>query len=73
MYAPVELVVELLGNVEQLVTIFLEDVVLGVDPLTAIAWLFGLVFITVASLVMGYYAVGTLAKQVGIDLPALGQ
>ncbi|SFR50689.1 hypothetical protein [Halogeometricum limi] len=58
MVSIIDFVVELLVSVLELVVTFVGDVFLGVDPLTAVSFLFGAAFVTVSSLVFGYLVLG---------------
>jgi hypothetical protein len=73
MVTPAEFVLELLSNVVELLVIFVDKVVLGVDPLTAISWIAGQVLIVGAVAVLGYLALGALAAEFGVELPAIGK
>lgn len=73
MYTPAEFVLELLSNVVELVVIFLQDVALGVDPLTTIAWAAGMAFVLAAVVALGYLALGALAAEVGVTFPGIGK
>jgi len=72
MITPVEFVLELLTNVIDLLVIFVRDVVLGVDPLTAISWVVGQAMVLAAVGALGYLVLGALAAELGVDLPGLG-
>jgi hypothetical protein len=58
-----DFVVELVVSVVDLVRIFLLEVFLGVDPLTAISFLVGAGLTTGAVAVLGYLAVGAALNQ----------
>jgi len=73
MYTPVEFVVELVTDVFRLAIVFVQEVVLGVDPLTAVSFVVGQVFVIGAVAVFAYAAVGALLDAVGIELPAIGR
>lgn len=73
MITPAEFILELLSNVVELLVIFVQEVVLGVDPLTAISWVVGQAIIVAAVAALGYLALGALAAEVGVDLPAIGK
>jgi len=73
MYTPVEFVVELVTDVFRLAIVFVQEVVLGVDPLTAVSFVVGQVFVIGAVAVFTYAAVGALLDAVGIELPAIGR
>ncbi len=63
MVTVVDFVVQLLVSVFDLVRIFLLEVLLGVDPLTAVSFLVGAGLTTAAIAVFGYLAVGALLNQ----------
>ena len=63
MITVVDFVVELVVSVFDLVRIFLLEVLLGVDPLTAVSFLVGGGLTTAALGVFGYLAVGALLNQ----------
>ena len=58
-----DLVVQLVVSVVDLVRIFLLEVLLGVDPLTAISFLVGAGLTTAAIAVFGYLVVGAALNQ----------
>ena len=58
-----DFVVQLVVSVVDLVRIFLLEVLLGVDPLTAISFLVGAGLTTGAVAVFGYLAVGAALNQ----------
>lgn len=58
-----DFVVELVVSVFNLVRIFVLEVLLGVDPLTAISFLVGAGLTTGAVAVLGYLAVGAALNQ----------
>ncbi|SFR62504.1 hypothetical protein SAMN04487947_2980 [Halogeometricum rufum] len=62
MVTVIDFVVELLTSVVNLVLTFVFDVFLGVDPLSAVAFLFGAGFVLAASAVFGYLTVGALVN-----------
>lgn len=72
MATPLGLVRELIGDVFRLGSTFTNDVLLGVDPLTAVSVLVGQALVLGAIGLLGYLALGALAREVGIDFPALG-
>jgi hypothetical protein len=57
-----DFVVELLASVLDLVLTFVFDVFLAVDPLSAVAVLFGAGFVLASSVVFGYLTVGALVN-----------
>ncbi|MFD1685482.1 hypothetical protein [Halobellus litoreus] len=63
MVTVIDFVVQLLTSVVSLVEIFLTDVLLGVDPITAISFLVGAGLTTAAVAVLGYLALGALVNQ----------
>jgi hypothetical protein len=63
MVTVIDFVVQLLTSVVSLVEIFLADVLLGVDPITAISFLVGAGLTTAAVAVLGYLALGALVNQ----------
>lgn len=67
-----ELVVELLVNVGQLISIFLFDV-LASDPLSAISLLIGGALTTAAIVALGYLALGALATSISRAVGPLGR
>lgn len=73
MVTPAEFVLELLSNVVELFFIFVQKVVLAVDPLTAISFIVGQLLVVGAVVVLGYLALGALAAELGVDLPAIGK
>ncbi|GAB7091344.1 hypothetical protein JCM18237_16150 [Halorubrum luteum] len=73
MLAIIEFVVRLVTDVGRFIDIFVNDLLLGAgDPLTVISVAFGMAFIGLASLVLGYAALGALLGEIGIKLPSLG-
>lgn len=58
-----DFVVELVVSVFNLVRIFVLEVLLGVDPLTAISFLVGAGLTTGAVAIFGYLAVGAALNQ----------
>ncbi len=72
MFALLEFIVRLVGDVGRFIDIFLNDLILGAgDPLTVISLFVGQILIGVAVLVFGYAAVGALLNEIGIKLPSL--
>lgn len=72
MFALLEFIVRLVGDVGRFIDIFLNDLILGAgDPLTVISFFVGQVLIGVAVLVFGYAAVGGLLNEIGVKLPSL--
>jgi len=68
----VDFVVQLLVSVVELVGIFLFDILLGVDPLTAVSFLIGGGLTTAAVVGFGYLAAGAVLNQltgVGASAP----
>jgi len=63
MVTVVDFIVQLVVSVFDLVRIFLLEVLLGVDPLTAVIFLVGGGLTTGAVAVFGYLAVGALLNQ----------
>jgi hypothetical protein len=72
MATPLGLVRELIGDLFRLGSTFTNDVLLGVDPLTAVSFLVGQALVIGAVGLLGYLALGALAREFGIDFPALG-
>lgn len=68
MNAFIDFVVRLFDDAIQMPLIFLE-LITSTDPLSAVIWAIGTVFMLVSVGVMGYFAVGAL----GIRLPHLGR
>ena len=62
MVTVIDFVVELLTSVLDLVLTFVFDVFLGVDPISAVSILFGVLFVGGASVVFGYLTVGALVN-----------
>jgi len=73
MITPAEFILELLSNVVELLVIFVQEVVLGVDPLTAVSWVVGQAIIVAAVAALGYLALGALAAELGVELPGIGK
>jgi hypothetical protein len=63
MVTVVDFVVQLIVSVVDLVRIFLLDVLLGVDPLTAVSFLIGGGLTTAAVAALGYLAVGAVLNR----------
>ena len=63
MVTPIDFVVQLVVSVVDLVRIFLLEVLLGVDPLTAVSFLVGAALTTGAIAVFGYLVVGAALNQ----------
>jgi len=63
MVTVVDFVVQLLVSVFELVRIFLLEVLLGVDPLTAVSFLIGGGLTTAAVAGFGYLVVGAVRNQ----------
>lgn len=73
MITPAEFVLELLSNVVELLFIFVQKVVLAVDPLTAVSFIVGQVLVVGAVAALGYLALGALAAEFGVELPTIGK
>lgn len=73
MVTPAEFVLELLSNVVELLFIFVQEVVLAVDPLTAVSFIVGQVLVVGAVAALGYLALGALAAELGVELPTIGK
>ncbi|QCC46622.1 hypothetical protein [Halobellus limi] len=63
MVTVIDFVVQLLTSVVSLVEIFLTDVLLGVDPITAISFLVGAGLTAAAVVALAYLALGALVNQ----------
>ncbi|WP_049985135.1 hypothetical protein [Halobellus rufus] len=63
MVTVIDFVVQLLTSIVSLVQIFLTDVLLGVDPITAISFLVGAGLTTFAVVFFGYLVLGALVNQ----------
>ncbi|MFD1597982.1 hypothetical protein [Halobellus rarus] len=63
MVTVIDFVVQLLTSVVSLVEIFLTDVLLGVDPITALSFLIGAGLTTAAVVFFAYLALGALVNQ----------
>ncbi len=73
MFALLEFIVRLVGDVGRFTDIFLNDLILGAgDPLSVISLFVGQVLIGLAVLAFGYAAVGALFNEIGVKLPSLG-
>lgn len=64
MVTVIDFVVQLLTSIIGLVQIFLADVLLGVDPITAISFLVGAGLTTFAVVFFGYLVLGALVNQI---------
>lgn len=73
MVTPAEFILELLSNVVELLFIFVQEVVLAVDPLTAVSFIVGQVLVVGAVAALGYLALGALAAELGVELPTIGK
>lgn len=69
MFTPLEFLTELAVNVVQIFEIFFQQVIMGVDPLTALSWVMGAVLIGFASVVLGYLVLGAVLRELGVQLP----
>lgn len=63
-----EFAAELVGSVIELGEIFVRDVALQ-DPLSFVSFLVGASFVAGASVVLGWLALGALAREVGLLSP----
>jgi len=73
MFALIDFVSRLVGDVGRFVDIFLNDLILGAgDPLSALLVVVGQVLIVASVSVLGYAAVGALLDEIGVTLPSLG-
>ena len=73
MFALIDFVSRLVGDVGRFVDIFLNDLILGAgDPLSALLIVVGQVLIIASVSVLGYAAVGALLQEIGVTLPSLG-
>jgi hypothetical protein len=63
MVTVIDFVVQLLTSVVSLVEIFLTDVLLGVDPITALSFLIGAGLTTAAVVFFAYLILGALVNQ----------
>ena len=73
MYTLWELLRMLVENTVRLTDIFVSEVILGVDPVTAALWVVGQIVIWGTVLVMGYLALGGLLDAIGVQLPRIGR
>ena len=73
MFALIDFVSRVVGDIGRFVDIFLNDLILGAgDPLSALLIVVGQVLIIVSVSVLGYAAVGALLQEIGVTLPSLG-
>lgn len=73
MFALIDFVSRLVGDVGRFVDIFLNDLILGAgDPLSALLVVVGQVLIVASVAALGYVAVGALLQEIGVKLPSLG-
>lgn len=73
MFALIDFVSRLIGDVGRFVDVFLNDLILGAgDPLSALLVLVGQVLIVASVGALGYAAVGALLQEIGVTLPSLG-
>jgi len=73
MFALIDFVSRVVGDVARFVDIFLNDLILGAgDPLSALLIVVGQVLIIASVSVLGYAAVGALLQEIGVTLPSLG-
>lgn len=72
MFALLDFVVRLVLDVERLISIFVQDVLLGVDPISAAIFVAGQGIIGLAVLVFGYIVIGAAFDEIGVKLPSLG-
>ncbi|WP_144796362.1 hypothetical protein [Halorubrum depositum] len=73
MFALIDFVSRIVGDVGRFVDIFLNDLVLGAgDPLSALLVAVGQVLIVASVAALGYAAVGALLQEIGVKLPSLG-
>ncbi|MFC7325625.1 hypothetical protein ACFQMF_13670 [Halorubrum rutilum] len=73
MFALIDFVSRVVGDVGRFVDIFLNDLILGAgDPLSALLIVVGQVLIVASVSVLGYAAVGALLQEIGVTLPSLG-
>ena len=73
MFALIDFVSRLVGDVGRFVDVFLNDLILGAgDPLSALLVLVGQVLIIASVAALGYTAVGALLQEIGVTLPSLG-
>jgi len=73
MFALIDFVTRLVGDVGRFLDIFVNDLILGAgDPLSALLVVVGQALLGVAVLVFAYAAVGGLLEEIGVTLPSLG-
>ena len=73
MFALIDFVARLVGDVGRFLDIFVNDLILGAgDPLSALLVVVGQAILGVAVLVFAYAAVGGLLQEIGVTLPSLG-
>ena len=73
MFALIDFVSRIVGDIGRFVDIFLNDLILGAgDPLSALLVLVGQVLIIASVSALGYLAVGALLQEIGITIPSLG-
>jgi hypothetical protein len=73
MFALIDFVSRVVGDIGRFVDIFLNDLILGAgDPLSALLVLVGQVLILASVGALGYVAVGALLQEFGVTLPSLG-
>ncbi|TKX81589.1 hypothetical protein [Halorubrum sp. SD626R] len=73
MFALIDFVSRVVGDIGRFVDIFLNDLILGAgDPLSALLIVVGQVLIIASVSVLGYAAVGALLQEIGVTLPSLG-
>jgi len=73
MFALIDFVARLVGDIGRFLDIFVNDLILGAgDPLSALLVVVGQTLLGVAVVVFAYAAVGGLLEAVGVTLPSLG-
>ena len=73
MFALIDFVSRVVGDIGRFVDIFLNDLILGAgDPLSALLIVVGQVLIIASVSVLGYAAVAALLQEIGVTLPSLG-
>ncbi len=73
MFALIDFVSRVVGDIGRFVDIFLNDLILGAgDPLSALLVVIGQVLIVASVAALGYAAVGALLQEIGVTLPSLG-
>lgn len=73
MFAIIDFVSRVVGDIGRFVDIFLNDLVLGAgDPLSALLVVVGQVLLVASVAALGYLAVGALLQEFGVKLPSLG-